>query len=146
MSVIVVAPQTPIPVHAEKVITFTGAAGAGAVGTVTAFTITGKVIVRQIFGVTSTPRLAGNANAKLSLGVTGNTAAFIGLTNVTGFASGTVWTETTPSAYANGVVPACRDAVVTNNILITCATADTTSGVLKMYAIYEPLTDNGALT
>ena len=68
--------------HVRKTVTFTGGAGAGAVGSVAVFTITGRVWVDvtglSVFCTTDLVDAGGGSPATLALGVTGNTSLLSG--------------------------------------------------------------------
>ena len=123
----------------QTTITFTGAAGAGAVGTVAVATMTGAIMVHSVGAYCSTS-LAG-ATATVEMGVSGDTAELIAQTTATDIDAGEVWESATPD---EGVALVTSKAIA-GNIIITVATADVTAGVLKIAIEYTPLTTDGYL-
>lgn len=131
-------------VRARKTITFTGAAGLGAVGAVPLFTLTGRVIVDKIVAV-CTVDLVSAGGGTLALGVTGATSQFVGATTATAIDAGKVWVSTTPTAAAIAIPAACKDTPIAADIIGTIATADVTAGAIVIDVWYSPLTDDGEL-
>lgn len=122
---------------ASKTVTFTGAAGVGAVGTVALFTVTGEVLIDRIVPFCST-NLAG-ATATLALGVTGSAELFIAATTATDIDAGEFWVDTAPDANGIALPAALKDIVITDSILATVAVADITGGVLRVDVYWRPL-------
>lgn len=124
----------------QTTITFTGAAGAGAQGTVAVATMTGAVMIHSV-GAYCTTNLAG-ATATVEMGVASDTAELIAQTTATNIDAGMVWESATPD---EGVTLVTSKAIA-GNIIITVATADVTAGVLKIAIEYTPLTTDGYLS
>ena len=124
-----------------KARTFTGAAGLGAQGVTTLFTVTGDVIVR-VFATCSVD-LAGT-NATIELGIVGNTAAVIAQTVATTIDLGEVWYGTNPPTV--GALPS--GLILTNGTDIDekIATADITAGALAYYCLFRPLSAGATIT
>lgn len=122
-----------------KDVTFTGAAGLGAQGTVAFGTVTGAVIIERMAAYCATD-LAG-ASATIELGTTGVTTGLIAQTTATNIDSGEVWTDAGPSVCESAVV----DKVVSSNIIATVGTADITAGRLVVTYYWRPITANGNL-
>lgn len=125
----------------EKTVTFDGAAGSGAIGTVDLFTVTESVMVK-IIGVCST-NLVG-ATATLEVGVTGSTAGLIAQTTATLVTANELLHDATPDS------PIELSSVMVENIVgngldifATVATANITAGVIKFICLWKPLTWNG---
>ena len=123
----------------QTTITFTGAAGAGAQGTVAVATMTGAVMIHSV-GAYCTTNLAG-ATATIEMGVASDTAELIAQTTATNIDAGMVWESATPD---EGVTLVTSKAIA-GNIILTVATADITAGVLKIAIEYTPLTTDGYL-
>lgn len=123
----------------QTTVTLTGAAGAGAQGTVAVATTTGAVMVHSVGAYCSTS-LAG-ATATIELGVANDTAELIAQTTATDIDAGEVWESATPD---EGVTLVTSKAIA-GNIILTVATADITAGVLKIAIEYTPLTTDGYL-
>lgn len=122
----------------KKTIAYTGAAGLGAQGATTLFTVTGNVIA-TVFAVCSED-LAG-ATATIEVGISGNTAALLPQSTATDIDAGEVWVDTGPATIEG--VPS--DKILTNgtDIIETVATADITNGTITYYCAWVPL-DTGA--
>jgi len=128
---------TRVPKHYLKTITFDGAAGSGAVGSVNVATVTGRILLLEA-SLHCTTALAGGGS--ISFGVTGNTAALIASTTGTDIDAGEFWADTTPEA-------AVSDAIVNKNIsadmLFTIITDTITAGVIEVSLFWLPYS-NGA--
>ncbi len=133
------------PVFVTKTITFTGAAGLGAIGAVPLFTIVGQVNIKKIAGYVLT-NLAG-ATATLALGVTGSTALFIAATLATNMITTTaIWMTATPTAGGLAIPAACKDIDIDANIIGTVAAAAVSAGVLRIDVEYLPLSAGASLS
>ena len=122
-----------------KTVTFTGAAGLGAVGNVPLFTVTGQVLVTRVYGIVTT-NLAG-ATATLALGVTGSTSLWIAATTATLLATtARIWASITPTATALALPAAViTETIIDANIVGTVAVAAITAGVLTVYVHWTPI-------
>lgn len=125
-----------------KTVTFTGGAGAGAIGTFNIFMVTGDVALCELHQKTTTV-LVG-ATATLSFGVTGLTTQWANGSPVANYAAGT---------WGDGAVGVSQQLLGINgesmslsaNVIGTVATAAITSGVLVFYARYRPLSAGSSL-
>ena len=126
-------------IKVSKTITFTGAAGAGAVGSVALATVTGEVLIAIIAG-RCTVSLASAGGGDLALGVTGATTLFIGATTATGITStANIWASTTPNAQGIAAPAALKDIIIDSNLILTVGTGDITSGAIEFTLYYLPL-------
>jgi hypothetical protein len=132
------------PLAATKTMTFTGAAGLGAIGNVPLFTVTGTVLIEKITAVCLTT-LVG-ATATLALGVTGATALLIAATTATTITGNLIWSSATPSTGGVAVPAAMEDTVINANIVGTVATAAITAGVIRFDVVWRPLSANGGIS
>jgi hypothetical protein len=119
---------------ASKTITFDGAAGTGATGNTTLFTITGDVLIQAV-GTCSTT-LVG-ATATISLGITGNGTALIASTTATSIQTNMGWRDASPST--NETMPTSSTVISSRDILAVIGTANITAGVLNIYIVWRPL-------
>lgn len=121
----------------SKARAYTGAAGLGAAGASTLFTVTGTVIV-SVFAVCS-ENLAGDT-ATIEIGIAGNTAALIAQTTATEIDNNEVWVDTAPATVeapiADKIIGAGQD------IIETIATADITDGTLTFYCLWHPVSSD----
>lgn len=129
-----------IPRCTRKTITFTGAAGLGAQGTVAVATVVGNVLITE-GSVHCTVNLAG-ASATAEIGVAGNTAALVAQTTATDIDAGDYWHDATPVV---GIADAIRLKCVTGNLILTVGTADITAGELEITFFWLPLSSDGNL-
>jgi len=133
----------------SKEITFTGAAGLGAVGNVPLFTVTGEVLVVYLVPYTVLTLTEALATATLALGVTNLTSLFIAATNAVNLLTGEFWTEATGGGTANAgiAVPAAlKDIAITSNIVGTVATQAVNGGTLRFDVYYLPLSSDGLVS
>lgn len=124
----------------DKTITFSNAAGSGAIGTVAVATVTSGIII-TLGGVLCTTDLTGGS-ATIEMGVAGNTASLIAQTTATDLDAGEWWQDASPEA---GVSPAITNKNVYGNIIITVGTAAVTAGVIVIRFFWRPLTATGNL-
>ena len=131
---------------ATKTVTFTGASGLGLAGTNTVwFTVTGTVLV-VILTPLCTTGLAG-ATATLTLGVVDATAFFNAATTATDLAANEFWFDATPTeANAFAVSAGFKDIMVLDDDIVSAvATANITSGVVRIDCFWRPLSSNGLI-
>jgi hypothetical protein len=122
-----------------KTIAFDGNAGSGATGTITLYTATGDCLA-SVFGVCSEDLVsAGGGTA--SLGLVGNTTAWIAATTATDIDSGESWVDNAPgigeAPTATRIVPRGAD------IILTVGTSAITDGTITFYCLWRPLSDDG---
>lgn len=127
-----------IPKKFVKTVTFDGAAGSGAIGTVAIATVTGSVLFTHLSARCKT--LLDGANATVELGVAGNTAALIAQSTGTDIDAGEFWQDTSPEL---GVSPAIVDKCVAGDIILTVGTAAVSSGVLEIVGYWLPISEDG---
>lgn len=133
------------PLFARKTATFTGAAGAGAVGSVALFTVTGEVLIERLVPFCSTLLTEAAPTATLALGVTGSTSLFVAATNATDIDANEFWIDTTPDANGIAVPAALKDIAITDNIIGTVAAQNVTAGVIRFDVYWRPLSSDGLL-
>lgn len=134
-----------IPIGTDGIIVsktraYTGAAGLGAQGASTLFTVTGDVIV-NVFAV-CTENLAG-ATATIEIGISGNTAALIAQTTATEIDLGEVWVDNAPATVE--ALPGAKILTNGTDIIETIATADITDGTVIFYCAWRPLSQDSNL-
>src|SRR3989304_3551970 len=84
--------------HVRKTITFDGTAGNGAVGNVTVFPITGRVLVRDIATFCTADLTEALATATISLGTVSVVSAFISAATATAIDVNEWWLDASPAA------------------------------------------------
>lgn len=131
---------------ARATVTFDGTAGAGATGTaVTVFTTTGEVEIISLVPYCTTLLTEAAPTATVALGVTGSTALFVAATTSTDIDANEFWVDTAPDANGIALPAALQNIVITDNIIVTPATQNTTAGVIEFTARYIPISTDGAL-
>ena len=143
--------SSPILRTLQKSITFTGAAGFGAIGNVIYFTITGRVHVVSLDAVieTSLTEDAGTGVSSCSLGVTGATTLFVAAVLSSALVSTTpLWYSATPNATGIALAAAYKDIAIAADIVLAVTSTGTrkvTGGVITLTIIYVPITSDGNL-
>lgn len=132
--------------RASKTVTFTGGAGAGATGSVNVFTVTGEVLIVALVPYCTTLLTEAAPTATVSLGVTGTTALFLAATNSVNIDADEFWLDTDPGSVTDAVIPSTlKDVAISGNVIITCATQNTTGGVIRFDCWWMPLSTDGNL-
>ena len=135
----------------SKSITFTGAAGLGAIGNVVYFTITGKVHVVSFDAVieTSLTEDAGTGVSSCSLGVVSATTLFLAAVLSSALVSTTpLWYSATPNANGIALPAAYKDIAIAQNIVLAVTSTGTrkvTGGAIRLTVTYIPITSDGSL-
>lgn len=131
----------------RSTITFTGAAGAGAIGIVTVFTITGRIWLKHlsVFCTASLTESAPTSDISLGTASVANNLITSATGGVTAIDAGLFWAGATPLALIQETALTV-DVLVSENIILTVSGADVTGGVLIIDAWYEPISDNGRLS
>lgn len=126
---------------ARKTVTFT-AAGDGAVGTVTLFTVTGTVRVR-VLGVCTTSTTI-QAGATIKVGISTSLAVFIAQTAADATVAGEIWHDNSPDAEIElDTVASWYYVADGNDIILTVATDTVDSGVIEFYCEYQTISGDG---
>ncbi len=130
--------------RASKTLTFTGAAGLGAVGAVPLFTVTGEVeIVRIVPFCTVNLGEAAPGGATLALGVTGSTALLIAATTALDIDANEFWIDLTPDANGIAIPAGLKEIAITDNIIGTVAVAAINAGAIRFDLLWSPISVNG---
>lgn len=126
---------------ARKTMTYSNAAGSGAVGTVTLFNVTGEVLVHYLVAFCTVDLTSGSA-AILSTGVTGNVTLFI---PTEGFdqidANEFVASTSIPDGYA--LESTQKDQIIEENIINDVTVAALTGGTIRYTVYYSPISSDG---
>lgn len=123
----------------RKTVTFTGAAGLGAVGSVAGLTTVGTVLVQSlnihcVTGLTS-------SGGTISLGISGDTAALIQVTTASNILAGYQWTDTQPGKIGEILGP----FTISDSLIFTVASAAISAGVVEIEVIFDALSADGNL-
>ena len=137
--------------HARSTIAFDGAAGNGAQGTVDVFSITGRVLVTKLTAF-CTESLEG-ATSTVVLGVANDINGFIAQTVATVMDINQWWGDATPdlgsvsifTVSSSGQAISLTNKAISEDIIITVATADCTNGTIVFDVWYTQITDGGSL-
>jgi len=146
-----VSVNDPLPVtewvggrKATKTIAFTGAAGLGAVGTISLFTVTGSATFRIV--AYCTENLASAGGGTLALGTAGNPTGFNPTTTATDIDNGDLWFDGTP---INGITETASFVpfVVVNgsDLILTVGTADITDGTMVFDIYWSPFSSDSSV-
>ncbi len=107
----------------------------------TIFTVTGDVLI-QTFGICDIACESGGV-AKIELGVSGDTAAFIAQATATALIANEVWIDATPTLTKEILDPAAvpRIWIVANgqDVILTVSAVVLTAGDIDFYALWRPL-------
>ena len=129
----------------SKTITFTGAAGAGDVGLVTVFTLSGlSYCVKCLIWCTSDLISAGGGS--VSLGSTANVVGLIAATTATTIDTGEMWLTNAPGVGTIAVPSVMSNAFWGSTISIDVTVAAVTGGVLNFYLEYIPISAGATVT
>lgn len=128
--------------HAEKEVTLDGSAGAGAVGTIDLFSVTGTVKAK-IIAVCST-NLVSAGGGTLEVGVTGSTAGLIAQTTGTDIDAGEIWHDATPDSPIESSSISVEKIIANGlDIFATVGTGDITAGAIKFMLLWKPVSQDG---
>ena len=122
-------------------ITFTGATGLGAVGTVLVFTVTGVVITDRIFPFCTVDLTEAAATATIALGIPASTAGIIAATTATAIDVNEFWLSTTPATAVDQAAAGITRTWFLADTTINCtvATQNVNGGTLEFWLRYMPL-------
>jgi hypothetical protein len=115
----------------------------GSADPVTLFTVTGEVIVRIV--AVCTTNLGFDANATIEVGIGGG-SEIIATTDLTAQAltAKEIWHDATPDSEIEAI-SVLKEYIITdgNDITLDCGVANVTSGVIKFYCLWTPLSSDG---
>jgi len=125
----------------ENTVTYSNAAGSGAIGTVDVFTVTGDVRMKIV--AVGTVNMAG-ATATIELGTATNTAGLIAQTTATDIDAGDIWHDASPDADVEAATVA-PEYIVANGptIINTVGTANLTAGAIRYICLWRKVSENG---
>lgn len=132
-----------LPFRTGKSVTFTGAAGLGATGTVSLFTVTGEIMAKLVMKCTSDLVSAGGGT--IEVGVSGNTAFLHGQETATNIDNGDVVTSDAGTKVGGGL--SLNEYFIGHgaDIIATVATANITGGVVAYTLLWRPISDDAAV-
>lgn len=130
-----------IPKRFTKTITFTGAAGLGAIGSVAVGTVTGSILIAA-GAVRCTTLLASGGGGTVSMGTTNNVDGLVAVTTATDIDAAEFWQDATPETEAS---PAIVNIAVCEDIILNVLVGAVTGGVLEIVFYWLPLSDDGNL-
>lgn len=138
--------------HERKTITFDGSAGKGAVGTITVFTITGRVLIHRVLAF-CTAGLFGGATATLRCGGVLDTDGLFNQISAADLDNNEWWQQATPSrglvsldgGHDGGQISSQVQKMTDEDIILTVGAAVVSGGAIIFDVWSEPVTDDGAL-
>ena len=117
----------------------------GAIAAYTIFTVDGDVLL-QVFGICDIACTSGGV-AKIELGVSGDTDAYIAQATATELIANEVWIDATPTLTKEILDPTAipRTWIVANgqDVILTISAAALTAGDIDFYALWTPLSRDG---
>jgi len=125
----------------SKEITYT-TSNTGKIGTTILATVTG-VVSLSIFAVCSEDIVGDTAT--IEVGTTLNSDGIIPQTIATDIISNEIWHDATPDSSIE-LSSVISKNIVTNDIIQTIATAPISSGKLKYYILWSPISEDGNVT
>lgn len=133
---------------ARKSVTFTGAAGLGAVGSVTLFTVTGDVLVSHVVGKCTASLTEAGASAVMQLGVPSFTDFFQGSINATTIDADQFWDNTYAAPARAHAIPMNQSdnealGAINQNIIITVSGQAVNGGSMEFTCFWRPLSATG---
>lgn len=133
-----------VPTPVRKTVTFTGGAGAGAVGTVALFTVTGDVLLTDLRAKVTTTLADTVDGAFFSVGTATSVGAFFDaaneLTDLDTFVAGKWLLDSTAGDFGSSLAYNETPPVgIDENIIITVSAQAINSGVIVFYLQYTPL-------
>lgn len=123
-------------------VSFTGGAGAGAVGTVALFTVTGAVHV-VVVGHCEEDLTEAGATATIEVGITGATAGLIAQLNAVDIDVGEIWFDATPADMK--VLTSIGGAFIGGgeDVFATIGAQNVDGGVIDFVCFWTPLSSDG---
>ena len=131
--------------HERKTITFDSSAGNGAVGTVTLFTITGRVLVRRLSVFCPLELASPGSATTISLGVASDVDEFINPAIARAIDTNQWWIAGAVAPGAIQLGANMLDVAVSEDIIYNILAAAVSGGTLVCDVWYEAITDDGAL-
>ena len=138
--------------HVRKTITFDGSAGSGAVGTITVFTITGRVLIHRVLAF-CTAGLFGGASATLRCGGVLDTDGLFDQVIATTVDNNEWWQQANPlrglvsldGGHDGGQISSQVQKMTDEDVILSVGTQAIAGGTIIFDVWYEPVTDDGAL-
>ncbi len=129
--------QHKLGIKVTKTQTFVNSPG----GTITLFTVTGRVVVKII--ATCTQDVESAAAGVLEVGVASDVDAIIPTTLSTDLETGEIWHDATPDSDIEPLSTSREYIIVNGANIITTLSAQIDSGVIVFECFYIPLSDDG---
>ena len=126
-------------------IAFDGSSGNGATGTVTVFTLTGRVWLLGLSAFCTENLTEGGATSTIKLGTASSTAGLIAVVNSVDIDNNEWWMDGTPAAGLVQMNTAQVDVLLSENVILTVATQSVSNGTIIFDAWYKTVTANGLL-
>lgn len=132
--------------YTEKKVTFTGGAGAGAVGTVNVFSVAGDVEIVRIIPICLVSLTEGAPTATIALGLPGaSSGLFIAATNAVLILATNLWVSTSPQTRGSTIPALCKETMIVNgnDIIATIVAQNVTAGEIWFRTWWRPVSPTG---
>ena len=130
----------------NKTVTFTGAAGLGAVGNVPLATVTGEIEIVSLVPVVTVALEEAAPTATLALGFTGATTFFVAATNAAAqLTLGKVWFSATPGVVPLAIPAGFKNVWTSDHLVATVGAQAVSAGALRCDVLWRPLSPDGLL-
>ena len=132
--------------HVRKTITFTGGAGAGAVGLVTLFPVTGAVIIERLVPFCTVDMVSATSSAEIALTDADDASGPYSTTTASAIDAGFLWDRSSgDNGWGFDAVSVTSVFVAYKDVCLKVTTEDITAGAMRFDVWYRPITDDGAL-
>ena len=153
MPVVKVGSSPVPPIHARSTIAFDGAAGNGATGTVTVFTITGRVYIERFLAFCTENLVEAVATATLRCGGASDTDGLFDQLNATTLVNGDWWEQAASigglvsldGSITGGYISSQVQKMTDEDVILTVGAQNITDGTIIFDVWYIPITDDGLL-
>lgn len=132
--------------HVRKTVTFTGGAGAGAVGLVTLFPVTGAVIIERLVPFCTVDMVSATNGAEIALTDADDASGPYSTTTASAIDAGFLWDRSSgDNGWGFDAVSVGSVFVAYKDVCLKITIEDITAGAMRFDVWYRPITDDGAL-
>ena len=132
--------------HVRKTVTFTGGAGAGAVGMVKLFPVTGAVIIERLVPFCTVDMVSATSSAEIALTDADDASGPYSTTTASAIDAGFLWDRASgDNGWGFDAVSVGSVFVAYKDVCLKITIEDITAGAMRFDVWYRPITDDGAL-